>query len=307
MKFKFDKTLKFILLFMVCLFAAGCSVGEAVSSDTEATMPVFALGEAKETEEPSEYPVYINETEIDKAPEKVVSLSPWLTEIICEMGYGDKLKGKCSYCNYPEEIFSVPQVGKPSQPDISAIKELSPDIVFTSTTIPNKDIILLNDSGIKTVYFSAPRSLEELKGVYYGVALAFEGAFDAESTAEKAYKVIADSIPAEKNLGSYIYVTECLNVSGRWTLEDSVLSLFGDNAAGDIFGYAFEKEFLLENEPDVIILNSRFTADDLASDEVLSQLGAYKNGNIISIDNSYFECPTGRISELIGLLRDIES
>lgn len=307
MKFKLNKMLIFISLLMLCLFAAGCSTNTSAPTETVATMPAFALGEAKEAEEPSEFPVYINETEISRAPEKVVSLSPWLTEIICEMGYGSKLAGKSSYCDYPEEIFAVPEVGKPSQPDISAIIGLSPDILFTSTTIPNKDIILLNDNGIKTVYVSAPRSLEELKGVYYGVALAFEGAFDAESTAEKAYRIIADSIPAAKSLGSYIYVTEGLNIAGRLTLEDSVLSLFGDNIAGDIYGYAFEKEFLLENEPDVIILNSRFTADDLASDEILSQLSAYSNAKIISIDNSYFECPSGRISELISLLGDIES
>lgn len=307
MKFKFNKTLIFISLLMLCLFASGCTTDASVPSATEETMPAFALGEANEAEEPSEYPVYINETEINSAPEKVVSLSPWLTEIICEMGYGSKLVGKCSYCDYPEEIFAVPEVGKPSQPDISAIIGLSPDILFTSTAIPNKDIIFLNDNGIKTVYISAPRSLEDLKGVYYGMALAFEGAFDAESTSEKAYKIIADSIPAGKSLGKYIYVTEGLNIAGRWTLEESVLSLFGDNAAGDIFGYAFEKEFLLENEPDVIILNSQFTAEDLASDEILSQLSAYNNGKIISIDNSYFECPSGRISELISLLGDIES
>lgn len=38
----------------------------------------------------SAFPVTLNDTEITKAPEKIVSLTPAYTEILFEMGYGEK-------------------------------------------------------------------------------------------------------------------------------------------------------------------------------------------------------------------------
>lgn len=305
MKNKTNIALLSVILIITCLFSAGCDNNNSVSVQSEQTFPAFAMGTVTETAEPSEYPVYINETEIKEKPERVVSLSPSLTEIIFEMGYGDKLVGRSAYCNYPEAVSGITEVGKPSQPDIDTIIGLSPNIIFTATAIPNKDIIALRNSGIETVYIAAPRSLEEMKGIYYATALVFEGAFNAESVSEKAWKTISDIMPTEKSLGKYIYITEGMNIAGKGTLEDSVLSLYGENLAKDIYGYTFEKEFLLENEPDVIIFDSQFTVEVLSSDEIIGKLTAFTNGDILSLDNSYFERPTGRITELFYSLENL--
>ena len=51
-----------------------------------------AITESSEASEPlSAYPVTLNDTEILKAPEKIVSLTPAYTEILFEMGYGDRI------------------------------------------------------------------------------------------------------------------------------------------------------------------------------------------------------------------------
>lgn len=295
-----------VMLIIACLFSAGCDTSGSDSPDTEQTLPVFAFDTVTEKSEPSEYPVYINETEIRSKPERVVSLSPSLTEIIFEMGYGEKLVGRSAYCNYPETVSGITEIGKPSQPDIDTIISLSPNVLFTATAISNKDIIALRDKGIETVYIAAPRSLEGMKGIYYAVALVFEGAFKAESASEKAWKAISERLPSEKSIGKYIYITEGLNIAGKGTLEDSVLSLYGENLAGDIYGYAVEKEFLLENEPDIIFFDSQFTEEALASDEIIGKLTAFTDGNAFSIKNTYFERPTGRITELLDNLESIK-
>lgn len=305
MKNKANIAVMTVILIITCLFSAGCENDGSDSSETEQTLPVFAFGVVTETAGPSEYPVYVNETEIKEKPERVVSISPFLTEIIFEMGYSEKLAGRSSYCDYPEAVSGITDVGKPSQPDIDTIIALSPDILFTATAIPNKDIIALRDSGIETVYIAAPRSLEEMKDIYYAVALVFEGAFDAESVSDKAWKPISEKLPAEKSIGKYIYITEGMNIAGKGTLEDSVLSLYGENLAKDIYGYACEKDFLLEDEPDIIIFDSQFTEEALAADEIIGKLTAFINGNTLSLDNSYFERPTGRITELLDSLKNI--
>lgn len=306
MKIKAHIAVIAVIFLLNCLFLSGCDNNSSDSEETEQTLPAFAYGVVTETAEPTEYPVYINETEIKAKPERVVSLSPSLTEIIFECGYGDKLVGRSSYCDYPEGVSVITDVGKPSQPGIDEIIGLAPDILLTATVIPNKDILALSDKGIETVYIAAPRSLEDMKGIYYGIALIFEGAFNAEGASEKAWAAIAEKLPSEKPLGKFIYVTEGMNIAGKGTLESSVLSLYGENLAEDIYGYTFDKEFLLENEPDIILFDSQFTEEDLASDEVIGKLNAYTSGNVFSLDNSYFERPTGRITELLDNLGNIK-
>ena len=295
-----------LMLIIACLFSAGCDTSGSDSPDTEQTLPVFASDKVTETSGPFEYPVYINETEIKKKPVRAASLSPFLTEIIFEMGYGDILVGRSAYCNYPETVSGITEIGKPSQPDIDTIISLSPDVLFTATAISNQDIIALRDRGIETVFIATPRSLEGMKGIYYAVALVFEGAFNAEGTSEKAWKAISEKLPSEKSIGKYIYITEGMNIAGKGTLEDSLLSLYGENLAGDIYGYAVEKEFLLENEPDIIFYDSQYSEEALASDEIIGKLTAFTEGNTFSLDNTYFERPTGRITELLDNLESIK-
>ena len=64
-----------------------------------------AITESSEASEPlSAYPVTLNDTEILKAPEKIVSLTPAYTEILFEMGYGDRIVAVSDYCDYPESV-----------------------------------------------------------------------------------------------------------------------------------------------------------------------------------------------------------
>lgn len=254
-------------------------------------------------EEMSPYPVVLNDVEITETPERVISTSPLLTEIIFEMGYGDKLVARSSYCDYPEEVSSISDLGSSSDPNIDMIIELAPDIVFTSTALASTDIFALNKEGIKVLHVSSPKSTDDIKTIYNLIGYAFEGLFDGKEKGENAYAVIESAVESIKNTGkTFIYITENLEVATNDTLEGSILGLFGNNAAGNAEGYAFDKEFLLEVSPDFVFLNSKYTAEDLNSDEILSSLDAVKNGNIILVDNAYFERPSARLAELIEQL-----
>ena len=62
--------------------------------------------------------------------------------------------------------------------------------------------------------------------------------------------------------------------------------------------------------PEWIIVPSNVYPSDLylngtgsGENREMAELEAVKNGNIILVDNSYFECPTGRITGLISELK----
>lgn len=291
----------FALLTLFCTILCGCT-NDVVKSD-DAVVPAMVTTSVEENE-PSPYPVTINDSVIEKSPERVVCLSPYLTEIIYEMGYGETLVGRGSYCDYPESVLTVTDVGKPTKPDLSVIIELKPDILLTASSIPTKDIYRLEEAGITTVCIANPDSVEKLNKVYCAVGLLYEGLFDGEAAGNKAFLGISTSLDDVKKADErFVYITEGLCVAGGDTLESSVLSYFGTNAAEEGTGYSFNMEFLSDLQPEHIYANNIYSLEDFLANEVLSGLTAVQNGNVTFIDNTYFERPSGRIIELIETLK----
>lgn len=253
----------------------------------------------------SEYPVTINETVIKGSPESVICLSSSLTEMIFELGYGDRIIGRGSYCSYPDSVISLTDYGKPAAPDLDAIKRAAPNLLITATSIPSKDVTALTDLGIPVLYIASPRSVDEFGRIYCALGMVFEGLFDGEKSGNSVFGNIKNELTSRGvTLGKFIYVTEGGFIAGGDTFESSVLSLFGENAASGASGYGYDKTLLKEDQPDVIILNNSITKNELLDDEILGKLDAAVNGRIITLSSSYFESPSGRITALVNDLSE---
>lgn len=293
------------LLIAIAVMLCGCGDSDNDDIPEETT-------ESTESPEPMPYPLSVNGTEILAQPEKVVCLSPALTEIIYEMGYGDKIVGRSSYCDYPSDVMQAADLGSTANPNIDAIIDLLPNLVITSTAIASKDTFAMEQAGIKTVFIPAPTTLEGFSSIYTSLGLIFEGMFTGTEKGEDAYSVVSKNLGNTEavNIGKFVYVTENLTVAGGDTFESAVLSCFGSNIAKNETGYAFDKAELIEDQPDIILLNDKYTVDDLLNDEYYSQLDAVIENKVISINNVYFERPSVRITILIdGLMieyRDLQ-
>lgn len=59
-----------------------------------------------------------------------VSLSPNLTELIFDLGYGSNLVGRSTACDYPPEVTAIPVVGDFGRPNWELLLKWKPDCVF---------------------------------------------------------------------------------------------------------------------------------------------------------------------------------
>ena len=286
---------KFLALLLTCtLLLSGCHV------DSPQTEEETTSTEA-EVSEPQPYPITINDVEIEKSPEKIVCLSPALTEILYEMGFGERIIGRSSYCDYPSAVMSAEDVGSSANPNIDRIIQLQPDLVLTATAIASKDVLRMSEAGIKTLVISAPATIEQFSANYTALGLLMNGLFTGTEKGEQAFADISKTLDNSTavSFGKFVYITQNLTVAGGDTFESAVLSCFGENLGADAEGYSFDKSLLLENQPDLILLNDNYTLEDLQNDEICSQLDCVVNGNVLLVDNSYFERPTARIIKFL--------
>ncbi len=253
------------------------------------------------SEEIKDYPVAVGQLEFEKAPEKVVSLSPALTEIICDLGYSSKIIGHSSYCDYPEEVKSLPDAGSSANPNIETIIKLAPELLVSQSPIAKKDISKLENAGIRVLITETPSSIDGLFDCYKQFAALFGGQSKSEEAANKAFEPLSAALENLPDAGSFAYImTADLAVATGDTLSGDVLSRFGENVAKGSQKYNITAEELISSNPKMIFLASPLTAINLPQE--ISGLEAISIGRVASVDNTCFERPTVRL-----IAKEIES
>lgn len=74
----------------------------------------------------------------DAPPQRIVSLSPGVTEILFMLGLDEAIVGVSDFCNYPAAALSKPKVGGVN-PNIEAISALRPDLVVSTGGVGMRD------------------------------------------------------------------------------------------------------------------------------------------------------------------------
>jgi len=63
--------------------------------------------------------------------QRIISLSPSITETVFALGLEDKIVGVTDYCDYPPQAQALPKVGGYTDTSLEAVVALQPDLVIT--------------------------------------------------------------------------------------------------------------------------------------------------------------------------------
>jgi iron complex transport system substrate-binding protein len=85
-------------------------------------------------------------------PQKIVSLTPSVTETLFALGAGDQVIGVSRYCDYPPEARTRDTVGTFLAPVVEAVVALAPDLVLTSPSPGNQEpVVAMERLGLRVV------------------------------------------------------------------------------------------------------------------------------------------------------------
>lgn len=196
-------------------------------------------------------------------PQRIISMSPSITETLFALGVGDRVVGVTDFCSYPEEACTRAKIGGLLNPSVEAWIVLKPDLIIHQDD-SHKLRINARNLGIPTLAVSMTRIRNIFSTIRtFGEVLGCEP--DARALIQKLQNGIQrqqarlQGVPRKtallllsdgSNPGSSLYAV------GRSTFLGELLELAGgENILTDskINYPKISKEYILRHSPEVII------------------------------------------------------
>lgn len=282
--------LKFKLLITVAVIA--CLASVCLASFSRQTYPLTIKDESGRA------------IKLPKAPERIISCMPSITEMLFKLGLGKKVVGVTENCNYPLDAKKIEKVGR-DQMNLEKIVSLKPDLIVMLGSAQPSDIKYLRSFGLP-VFVLDPKTVN---GVMHSIALLG----DACDRQHAAYAVTEDfqrklewvAARAGKAGGKKprvfveVWHRPLITAAGGTFLNDVIEKAGGINIAKKAKGpypeYSFEK--LIAEDPDAIIIPGQNvpTSEAIYKDGKWMKLRAVQNGRVLFIDADIMSRPGPRM------------
>ncbi|OJU12969.1 MAG: hypothetical protein BGN88_04785 [Clostridiales bacterium 43-6] len=207
-----------------------------------------------------DYPIAINGVTVKRCPERVISLSPVLTDVVFSLGSNDRLVGVSDYCSIPFGIKELPSLGTAANPRAEQLIELNPEIVLTSVGLSYDLMEKLKLRNIPVVTIKAAKNEEDLPRLYQQTAQVMSGKIAGKTNADntlglliKKLEQIKGKTQGSKKTKAALILDDPSAVATGDTLAGYVLTCAGaENVAQKGKNYEFSQEELAAADPDII-------------------------------------------------------
>lgn len=203
------------------------------------------------------------EVTLTESPERIISLAPSNTEIVCALGACDRLVGVTDFDDYPADVTALPKIVVQTQVDLEQLVAAEPDLVLAAGNelTPTAVIEQIAELGVPvlTLY---PESLDEVYADIELIAAVLERDADAELLIEElrgrvaAVVTAVEGADAPRTLYEVFYAEGTTYTAGEGSFLASLLELAGaDPITGDAEGVLGAEE-LVAADPALILLGT---------------------------------------------------
>lgn len=227
------------------------------------------------------------------AAERVVSLSPNLTEIIFDLGRGEMLVGRSSACDYPPEVQKLPVAGDYGRIFAEPLLALKPTLVVTEKTWDDSITKALRKFNIRHLVFSND-TLED----YLAATAELGKELKADDRAAEIIrqtqneferlKTETGEIPAGKRPRVLVVISDApMITAGRKSFINDMIELAGGHniaASLDRRYFTCSPEWVIEQQPEILIMPgaSPEKVRAFTGRAAIKELPAVKNNRILT-------------------------
>lgn len=254
-----------LLSALLTLHLAACSA-PAATPVPASTQPAATTPSASAA--PSAYPVTVTddagtELTLDAPPERIVSLAPSSTEIVCALEACDRLVGVTDFDDYPAEVADIDDVVINAQVDVERVVAAEPDLVIAAGNeiTPSAVIAQLVELDLPVLVLY-PETLDEVYDDIrlVGTLLDAQGGADEliagmEARVDAVVEAVADA-DRPRTLYEVFYAEGSTYTAGEGSFLASLIGLAGgEPVTGDAQGL-IGAEDLVAADPQLILLGT---------------------------------------------------
>ncbi len=244
------------------------------------------------------------------APQRIVSLTPAVTETLFALGVGDRIVGNTDYDDFPAQVADIPHVASYTGVDMEKLVAAKPDLVIAGGNgfTPEEAIAKMRALGIPVVVLYA----DTVDGILRDIDLtgAATGTGEAATTLTSWMKERIDAISAAATADQAtaqpprvfyeLDATKDIYGPAPKSFLASMIGLAGGDpiTTGDPTIFAIPLEMLVAADPQVIVLgdaNYGTTAEAVTQRPGWAGMTAVKDGAIRPVDDTIVTRPGPRI------------
>ena len=255
---------------------------------------------------------YHRHVQLDTAPQRIVSISPAITEVMFLVGAQDKLVGVSEFCKYPPETEKITKVGGMHNINFEVLLSLHPDVVLIGSMISQKDVDAIEKMGIPVICIVEESSLEGMAEMMEVVGKITQCEEKGNSEAAKWKDKIAErraNAPAPENRKCVYYVVG-FGDGGDFTAPknthiEEIIELAGARNAGDsLTGWNISREYLFKINPNIILVRNE-DKEAFQSRYPYTLLDAVKNGRVYGIESGWIDVVSLRNMQAVDFIAEI--
>lgn len=248
-------------------------------------------------------------------PQRIVSLTPALTEILFAVDAGDRVVGVTQYCDFPPEAKRRPKVGGYVNPSVEAVLALKPDLVLVSPGPGNRDAALaMRRAGLRLEIVQAETLDESLTAIETVARLAGGAAKgrDLAARVRERLDAVAKRVAGLPRVRAFFCIqTDPIIAAGIDTLPSQLLELAGGtNVVGAARYPRLDVEAVAAAKPDLILQARMDLANGDAHTEVAfwsrwPSIPAVASGRVVVLPSDLALRPGPRVADAVEELAGI--
>jgi iron complex transport system substrate-binding protein len=247
--------------------------------------------------------------QVKKRPERIVTLAPFLTELVFAAGAGDQVIAVADLSDFPPDARKLPHIKTGAAFSMDQLATNKPDLVLAwRDGIRREEIERMAAFGA-TVFVASARQLADIPRLLKAIGIMT--GHDVTAAVSEYETRLEQLRAANAGKSRVVAFLELWNrplttISGTHFMTEALDICRADNAFKDLSGSAPQVtiEELYEKDPYVIVgAGSATNLDEFRSNwNVRQGLTAVKNDRLVFVDSDAFQRPTPRTPEGIAQL-----
>ncbi len=239
---------------------------------------------------------------VDRPAQRVISLSPHLTELMYSIGAGDRLAGVVRGSDFPAEAAALTQIGDASGLDFESLLHARPDLVLAwGGGNRSVDLARLRALGLHVLVLEpkGPEDIARHLRLLGDMTGLIERAHAVAREFERRVRALRDRYTGSANVRVLfeIWHRPLFTVNGEHIISKMLRLCAARNVFEDLPRLAGEvsMEQVLILDPDAIVVGSEAEDAGVENWTQFSYLKAVRGGNVFTISADLIARPTPRI------------